>query len=95
MDISLLSQLTSDRITGNGHKLCQGRFRLDIRKFFFPDGAMKHWNKLPKEVVNSLCLGVVKKHMGMAPEDIFSGEYGSGNRLTAGFDDLRGLFHPQ
>jgi len=59
----LFTRVCSDRTSGNGSKVKEGRFRLDIRKKFFTMTVVKHRKRLPREAVDAPSLAVFKARL--------------------------------
>ena len=53
----------SNRTRSNGLKLEHKKFHTNIQKNFFAVGVMEHWNRLPREVVESPSMEIFKTHL--------------------------------
>jgi len=59
----LFSRACCDRTKGNGFRLQEGRFILDTRENFFTMSLVKHWKRLPREVLDALSLETFKARL--------------------------------
>lgn len=59
----IFSVVPSDRKRGNGHKLKYGKLHLSITKNFFIVRFVKHWNRFPREAVQSPVLNISQTHL--------------------------------
>lgn len=64
----LCTLVTDDRMHRKGKKLPHGRFRLDVMKNFSTGRVVKHWSRLPIEVIDDPCLSIFKRDL----DNIFS-----------------------
>ena len=67
----LFTRVDNGRSRGNGFKLKDGRFRLDIRGNFFTKRVMNRcWNRLPREVMDAPSLEVFKASLSGALDSL-------------------------
>jgi len=53
----------SDSTRGKRHKLKRRKFRLNMRNNFFTLRVTEHWNRLPREVVESPSVEIFKTRL--------------------------------
>ena len=61
-------KLGRDRMRGNGFKLEEGRFSVDLRKIFLAVRVVRYWHRLPSEAVDAPFPGSVQGQAGWGCE---------------------------
>ena len=64
--VQLFAQANNDRTRGNSFKLKEGRFRLDVRRKFFTQRVVMHWNGMPRGAVDAPSLEAFKARLNKA-----------------------------
>ena len=66
----LFSRVCCNRIRGNGFKIKVGKLRLDIKKKLSIIRVVRHWNRMPREVVDAPSLKVTQDQAGWESEHL-------------------------
>jgi len=63
--------VTRSRTRSNGLKLEHEKFRINMQKNFLTVRVMEHWNRLPREVVESSSMEIFKTHLDAYLHDLW------------------------